>query len=238
MSLRVLRNKADIAAARRALIERKASALDCSLTRFLRRLRLVSGISVGDDLKSWDVLATLEFLEKNVGKDQPILDIGCYASEIIVALKKSGFSNLSGVDLNPDLERMPYANTVRYKKADFQETGFNDASFSAITSISVIEHGLNATALLKETSRLLKTGGYFVASFDYWPEKIDTTGIEFFGMDWLIFSREDILDFVQKAKACGLTPVDDLSFDGEEKPIECAGKHYTFGWLVLRKDAR
>ncbi len=37
---------------------------------------------VGDELKSWDVLKTVQFLQKNVGKNSSVLDIGAYASEI------------------------------------------------------------------------------------------------------------------------------------------------------------
>jgi SAM-dependent methyltransferase len=115
------------------------------------------------------------------------------------------------------------------------QTPFADATFKAITSISVIEHGFDAQALLKEMSRLLQPGGYFIASFDYWPEKIDTTGIEFFGMDWLIFSRQEVADFIGQAAEYGLVPDGELHYAGQETPIECAGKKYTFGWLALKK---
>ena len=96
-------------------------------------------------------------------------------------------------------------------------------------------HGYGGQALLKEMSRLLQQGGYFIASFDYWPEKIDTTGIKSFGMDWKIFSRQDVADFIGQAAGFGLVPVGELHYDGQETPIECGGKKYTFGWLVLKK---
>ena len=99
----------------------------------------------------------------------------------------------------------------------------------------MIEHGFDPPSLLAETSRLLKPGGFFIASFDYWPDKIDTTGTTFFGMDWLIFSRQDVEQFIELASGFGLRPTGELQFLGKEKAISCAGKDYTFATLVMRK---
>ncbi len=235
MSMEVLKNKSQISNSRQTLKAKGVSSIESSFRSFLRRYGLVRGVVLGDLEKSWDVLETLGFIEKHVKRDEPILDIGCYASEIIVALHKSGYTNLTGADLNPDLRLMPCQDSIRYENTNFMHTPFADASFKTITSISVIEHGFDAHALLKEMSRLLQPGGYFIASFDYWPEKIDTTEIKFFGMDWLIFSKNDVTDFIALASNYGLIPVGDLYFDGQDTPIECAGKKYTFGWLVLKK---
>jgi ubiquinone/menaquinone biosynthesis C-methylase UbiE len=235
MTMEVLKNNSQIAASRQALKRNGSSALESSFRSLLRRYGLVRGMVLGDYLKSWDVLETLNFIKQHVQKNEPILDIGCYASEIIVALHKSGYANLTGADLNPELKQMPYQNSIRYETTDFMKTPFSDASFKAITSISVIEHGFDGQALLKEMSRLLHSGGYFIASFDYWPEKIDTTGTKFFGMDWKIFSKQEVADLIEQASGYGLAPVGELLYEGQEKPIECGGKKYTFGWLVLKK---
>ena len=192
-------------------------------------------MAVGDMVKSRDVLSTLDFLESHVQKNEPILDIGCYASEAIVALHKLGYSNLIGADLNVNLRKMPHQDTIRYEIIDFTHTRFETASFQAITSISVIEHGFDGQALLKEMSRLLKPGGYFIASFDYWPEKIDTTGIKYFGMDWKIFSKDEIVDFINEAAGYGLFPAGEMMYSVKNKPIDFGGKQYTFVWLVLKK---
>lgn len=235
MVMEVLQNKSQIKKSRKALVKNGASSIESSFSSLLRRYGLVRGVVLGDYVKSWDVLETLNFIEQHVQNNQPILDIGCYASEIIVSLHKSGYTNLTGADLNPDLKQMPYQNAIRYETTNFMQTPFADASFKAITSISVIEHGFDGQALLKEMSRLLQPGGYFIASFDYWPEKIDTTGTKFFGMDWKIFSKQEVVDFIEQASGYGLAPVGELHYEGQEKPIECGGKKYTFGWLVLKK---
>lgn len=238
MTLEVLQDKLQINAARQELDKKGASQVDRPDTRLkalMRRFGLASGVVMGDFIKSWDVLATVKFIENHVQKNEPILDIGCYASEILASLHKVGYSNLAGADLNPDLSKMPYQESIRYEVTNFMHTKFADASFKAITSISVIEHDFNGQALLKEMSRLLMPGGYFIASFDYWPEKIDTTGTQFFGMDWKIFSKNEVQNFVDEAAGYGLFPVGGMRFDGKDKPIDCSGKQYTFGWLVLAK---
>lgn len=241
MTMRVLQSEQQIAQARRRMVERGISALDTSFTGrakdFLKRRGLADPLVIGDFVKSWDVLATVEFLEQQVARDAPILDIGCYASEVLVSLRNLGFSNLTGVDLNPKLSRMPHGDEIRYETGDFMATPFADGAFQAITSISVIEHGYDAPRLLKEMSRLLAPGGYFVSSFDYWPDKIDTGSTTFFNMSWLIFSKEDVAALIEEAARHGLEPAGDLRMDGGDKAIEHGGYRYTFGWLVLQKKA-
>jgi SAM-dependent methyltransferase len=235
MTLHVLPSKLAISESRRELVDMGASALDSAIVGLGRKLRLIGGVRMGDVVKSWDLLQTVKFLNSNISKSDPVLDIGCYASEITATLHKLGYEDLAGADLNPDLSKMPNQGRVKYQVSDFMHTDFPDASFAAITSISVIEHGFDAHRLLKEMSRLLKPGGFFIASFDYWPEKIDTSRQTFFDMDWKIFSRDEVRDFIELADAYALTPVGGLTFDGYERPIECGGHRYTFGWLALRK---
>ena len=235
MSAVVLQIKSQIDHARLELRSRALSCTSTRLSRFIRRIGISRGVEVGDELKSWDVLKTAQFLEKNVGKGFPVLDVGTYASEILCVLYRMGYSNLTGVDLNLQISHMPYAGTIRYIVSDFMRTPFKNESFEAITSISVIEHGFKSTALLMEISRLLGPGGYFIASFDYWPEKIDTTRIPFFGMDWKIFSQQEVLAFIEEARDYNLVPCGIIDLTAKERPIECANKKYTFAWLALQK---
>lgn len=235
MTLKILQDKVQIRQSRQELIRKGAFFAESPMISFLRRFGFMRGIGIGYMLKSWDVLSTVEFLESHVQRDEPILDIGCYASEVMVVLHKLGYSNLTGIDLNPDLRKMPYQDSIRYEISDFMHTKFEDAAFRAITSISVIEHGFDGQSLLKEMSRLLKPGGYFIASFDYWPEKIDTTGIKLFGMDWKIFSEIEIVDFINEAADYGMFPLGEMMYDGKDKPVRYGGKQYTFAWLVFTR---
>jgi len=219
------------------MIEIGASAIESPVQQTLRKLYLNRSIKLGDQVKSWDMLETIHFIQAHVGKNEPILDIGAFASEIAVSLHQIGYTKLAGVDLNKRLLEMPHNDVIDYRVSDFMHTPFADASFKAVTSISVIEHGLNQTALLRELSRLIRPGGYFVSSFDYWIDKIDTSGINIFDMSWTIFSKEDVESFIAEAASFHLIPVGDLDFTCIDSPIECMDRKYTFGWLALQRIA-
>jgi SAM-dependent methyltransferase len=235
MTFEVLKNNEQIAAARRVLKRRGLSFATPGWRQWLQRYGLADGFRIGDELKSWDVLKTVEFIETHVSKDAPVLDIGAFASEVPLILHELGHSKVSGVDLNPRLMQMPFADKVDYRISDFMSTPYPDESFAAITSISVIEHGFDGHRLASEVGRLLKPGGFFIASMDYWSEKIATDGINLFDMSWTIFSASEIQLFVKIVEPFGLRAHGPLCFDGDEHPISCLNRDYTFGWLVLQK---
>jgi SAM-dependent methyltransferase len=235
MSAKALRFKWEIDNARLELNRRGLSFTGSWWGNALDRLGMSNRIKVGDYLKSWDVLKTANFLEERVSRDAPILDIGAFASEIVCVLHRLGYSNVFGVDLDPHLKLMPFARAIHYEVANFMHTPFENESFQAITAISVIEHGFKSKALLLEMSRLLRPGGYFIASFDYWPQKVDTTGVLVFGMDWRIFSEEELLQFIEEAHAYGLAPAGEVNLQAQDAPISYAEKDYTFAWLALQK---
>lgn len=237
MSLKVLADRSSVDEARRVMVEMGASALESPARAALRKWRLNRSIKLGEHVKSWDMLETIRFVQAHVGKNEPVLDIGAFASEIIVSLHQLGYTNLSGVDLNERLREMPHNDMIDYRISDFMHTPFEDGAFKAITSISVIEHGYDQTALLREMSRLLKVGGYFTASFDYWVDKIDTDSIATFDMRWTIFSKQEVESLVVEAASFGLKPVGALNFECKEQPIDWMGRNYTFGWIALEKAA-
>lgn len=222
-------------AARKEMRRLGIDLADGWLRSLLKRLHLLSGHRVGDRAKSWDVLQTVNFLSQHLDEAEPVLDIGAYASEILPALNRTGYTSLSGIDLNPDIVLMPENNRIKYMIGDFYESGLPSGSFSAITAISVIEHGFKGERLLTEVSRLLSPGGYFIASVDYWPDKIDTTGITPFGLEWMVFSQTEIEVLVMDAARLGLVPVGDLDFAAHHPLISWQGKSYTFAWLALKK---
>jgi SAM-dependent methyltransferase len=233
MSVEVLLTKSQNRESRAELRRRGLSFVSSYPERVLRKLGILRGVNLGDIYKSWDVLKTTEFIESNVRQDGRILDLGACGSEALCILSRLGYPNLLGIDLNPRISSMP--KPVRYAVGDFMQLPFRDASFEAVTAISVIEHGFHAEALLKELTRVVKPGGYFVASVDYWPKKIETEGVQEYGMTWRIFSQPEINEFLQKASAFGFCPIGRVSLEAEEKTVSWMGKEYTFAWFALQK---
>ncbi|HEX9081557.1 MAG TPA: methyltransferase domain-containing protein, partial [Holophagaceae bacterium] len=190
---------------------------------------------IGDPLTSWDVLRTIEAIEARVPRTGAVLDLGAFSCEILPILHRLGYRQLTGIDLNPDLVRMPHASDIRYVTGDFHSTGLPDASFDAITALSVIEHGFDGPRLLHEVGRLLKPGGMFIASVDYWPEKIPTEGKEIFGLTWRIFSEAELRQFFREGGRYGLEARGTLDFHGGERVVHYEDRDYTFGWFCLTK---
>jgi SAM-dependent methyltransferase len=237
MTARVLRRRQQVRDARAELRRRGLSCLSTWFPyRFLlRKLGASIPSTVGYRIKSWDVLETVRFLDERLPRDARILDLGANTSEIPCILHRLGFTKVSGVDVAPEVVRMPYATAINYIRADFMQTGFADGSFEALTSISAIEHGYDGEALFRECARLLRAGGYLVLSFDYWPDKIDTTGTLLYGMTWRIFSRAEALELVETAARHGFVPVGDPDLDAEDRVVRWGPWQYTFAWMALQK---
>ncbi|MGD0548768.1 MAG: class I SAM-dependent methyltransferase [Terracidiphilus sp.] len=237
MSIEVLARAADNRVAR---MEMRRQGLDFStprIGRWLRRAHLLGGVSVGLPTKSWDVLRTQEFLNERVDKKAPILDLGAHSSEVVLGLHKMGFTDLTGIDLNPAVAQMPGRESIKYVTGNLMQTPFANGAFGAITAISVVEHGFSAAKMFAEVSRLLKLGGYFVGSTDYWPKKIDTSDIVVYGTDWTIFSREEMLAFVEEAAKFQLAPIGPIHLDAVESTTRWLKRSYTFAWFAFQKTA-
>lgn len=236
MSLEILKSKMDNTISRREMHLLGIDFTAPTLIRLARKYGFLKSVNVGDPSKSWDVLKTVTFIRNKLSSNAPILDIGAYASEIICSLHRLGYVNLTGIDLNPNIIKMPYADKVRYVTGDFLHMPFEDSLFEAVTAISVIEHGFQGEQLLNELNRVITPGGYFIASVDYWPDKIDTEGIRAFGMKWQIFSKNEIIQFIDLAGRYGFSPVGELDFTSSEPTIHWNGEKYTFAWLAIQKN--
>jgi SAM-dependent methyltransferase len=244
LSFAVLRRQEEIDTARARLQEQglasrlRGPARAASAVKRRLRLRDPKMDRRPDDRKSWDVLRTIEGIEERLGPDDPVLDVGSYASAILPALWRLGYRNLSGIDLDPRVIEMSEEVSAELVVGDLTKTRWPAQYFAAITAISVIEHGVPEAGLLREVSRLLRPGGLFLFSTDYWPEKIDTSDTRLFGLPWTIFSAGEMEGFVVRAAGYGLRPMSDPAQalrEVESRPIHFAGRDYTFLHGVLAK---
>jgi SAM-dependent methyltransferase len=180
--------------------------------------------------KTWDVQRSADALVARLDPSDAILDIGCFACDMLPALKRLGFRNLFGIDLNPAVLGMPDADVINYTVGDLLSTPWLDSHFAGISAISVIEHGVPDDELCREISRLLRPGGVFIFTTDYWPQKIVTTE-RMFDLDWRIFDAAEIEALVAVARSHNLHPASDpgsVIRDVRSPPIHFAGKDYTF----------
>tara|TARA_B100000780_G_C21100633_1_gene444142 strand:+ start:86 stop:802 length:717 start_codon:yes stop_codon:yes gene_type:complete len=237
--MEVLQNYKQVVDARKKLKEKNISFIDSAfiikVRNLLRKLGLKEQISIGDVNKSWDVLSFIQFIEKNVSKNQPILDIGCYCSEFVVALDALGYKKLSAIDLNPGISYMPAQNRINYEVSDFMKYKPKVEKFKAISAISVLEHGFDRKRFLQSMSKILTTDGYLLISFDYWDKKIDTSKTRLFDMEWNIFSRNEVKEIIEEAKEFDLFQINGPSFKCDEKAITHVGYNYTFGQIIFKK---
>jgi len=189
-------------------------------------------------LKTWDVQRSLDAFVARLDPSEPILDVGCFACDMLPALDRLGYTNLFGIDLNPAVLQMPNADAINYTVGDLLSTPWPDGHFAGISAISVIEHGVPDDELCREVSRLLRPGGIFVFTTDYWPQKIITTE-RMFDRDWRIFDVTEIEALVAVAQRHKLRPASALGSmirDTQSPPIHFAGKDYTFLFGAFVRD--
>lgn len=193
----------------------------------------------GDQPKNWDCYRAFSFILNYGSQNSMILDVGSAEYGVILPwLELYGYSNLFGCDISfkEDFKK----GKIHYSKQNLQKTNFESGSFDFITSISVIEHGVDIPAYLKEMSRLLKPGGYLLTSTDYWYEPIDTEGLYPYGKalrEMKIFTRSDIEELVQIAQENGLELTYPVDFSYKDKVVywERVDRRFTFIFFVLRK---
>jgi SAM-dependent methyltransferase len=241
----LLRSRADIRTATDELGSRGWVDFGSSTSRSrpaaaLRRLLGRTNLTP-DPIKSWDVLKILEAVVATTPPESPVLDLGSIACPVLAGLHRLGYRDLHGVDLNPRVREMPFAGEIDYRTADMTATPWPDETFAAITAVSVVEHGFDQDALLDEVARLLRPGGVFIFSTDYWPEKISTDRVRLFGLDWRIFSAEEIEELIRGARERELRPIEDpggvlrtaIANGASRRPISYGGKDYTFLYGAL-----
>jgi SAM-dependent methyltransferase len=191
-----------------------------------------------DPPKNWDSLIALQWMLQTQAKDSTILDAGAEVYSVILPwLYMYGYKNLMGINLTFD--QPVHRGRIQYEHGDITATRFADASFGAITCLSVIEHGVPLDGYFKESARLLKPGGMLITSFDYFPQPIDTSGMVAYGVPVKIFSAQDVQSMLQVASGYGLDPVGPVATECQERPVHWTQNDldYTFFTLGLRKRA-
>lgn len=109
-----------------------------------------------------------ELLEKHLPHDGAglrLLDAGCGTGHHLAELRKRGY-DVAGVDASKEMLRHARENNPDSDilEADVEEIPFPDASFDIILSIEVLRHLPSSAKTISEMARLLKPGGYALAT--------------------------------------------------------------------------
>ncbi len=101
-------------------------------------------------------------LIKNNKKDIKILDIGCAGGVLLKELKKYGFLNLYGIDIEEKFVKLSKKICKNIFLADAGHLPFKDDYFDIIIASDILEHLKNDKKALKEWCRVLKNGGKII----------------------------------------------------------------------------
>lgn len=196
-----------------------------------------------DRWKNWDNYLAMHHVTDYVAPDDGyVLDAGACRSTnhspsvFLPGLAMLGYEHLYGCNLDePEGEPVEEDGAV-YEHQNIECTTYSSGFFDFIACLSVVEHGVNIRKYFSEMSRILKPGGWLFTSFDYWPEPIDTRGVEAFGAPVKIFTRRDVEEMIMYAAQVGLRAETTPKFDVGSPVVNWMGFDYTFYNLLLCKD--
>jgi len=202
--------------------------------------------------KNWDLFHMIKIIEEKVPRSGYILDVGTSGCPILEALLRRGYSNLYGIDYNlllrekfhrvvmGALHRRDFRifcgyTPIRLKKGNFCQSSYPDNYFDAITSLSVIEHGIEWEDYFEEMSRILKPGGYLLTSTDYWYHNLPTDQITAYGYPMKVFTPSEIKQGLYIAFQYGFKKIDATIPDCVDPCVTWNGFRFTFLLFVLQK---
>lgn len=203
-----------------------------SSTKYLQDNGLLeSGLSC----KNWECVQVTPFF-----KDGNWCDLGSDGGIILEnLLRKNIVGFKAGIDLSYP-ENIDSPEGLNLVKGDLMQTPFPDGFFDYATSLSVLEHAVDFSAFAKEVSRILKVGGQLFVSFDYAPEKIDTSLTKLYSLDWNVLSKQDVDRLIIICAEHGLVISGEIDWTLQDmviNPQYCspANCEYTFGILSFIK---
>jgi len=191
-----------------------------------------------DGPKNWDTLIALNEILSTTSPDAAVLDAGAELySALLPSLYAYGYRRLTGVNLA--FPRLIKRGPIRYEPGDITQTRFADASFDAVTCLSVVEHGVPLGPFFAEMARVLKPGGALVVSTDYWQTPVDTRGQLAFGAPIHVFTQAELEAAIELAAEHGLELAAPVDFRCENRVVrwDYYSLDYTFVVLNFRRTA-
>lgn len=134
-----------------------------------------------------------EKILKRISTNSVLLDIGCgpeYRLYKFLNQQKINMKQYIGID--PTLKKDAVINNIKlYKNAIDKKIGLPSSSCDFVTAFAVLEHVDNPTKLVEESIRILKKGGYFIATT---PTPKSKPILEFLSFKLKIISSREIAE--------------------------------------------
>jgi SAM-dependent methyltransferase len=140
------------------------------------------------------------WLKDYCGPDEAILDYGCGYGRVLADLRDEGYHKLYGVDPSPRMiaRARREVTGVDFQILDGVEAAFDDNSFDLVLLVAIltcVPDSDDQRAIVDETSRLLKTGGFlYVSDFPLQDDERNLTRYrryEDLGFDYGTFEIDD-----------------------------------------------
>lgn len=206
--------------------ENRALLSAAEVDEAIAEIRRIGLVPHQDRPKNWDLMVALGSILEETSTRSRILEMGAARySPLLVWLYQFGYRRLNGIDLV--YEQPVRRGPVRFEPMDLTATTFPDGSFDAIACLSVIEHGVDVEAYLREARRLLRPGGLLVTSTDYWLDAIDTSGREAYGHEVRIFDGPSVRSFLDTAAELGFRT---------RRPVDLAVRERVVHWQRVDLD--
>jgi SAM-dependent methyltransferase len=98
-------------------------------------------------------------ISRMVARDGSILDVGCGNGAALLALRRLGFTRLTGLEIDAVAAQRARTSGLDVRSGELLDADLPDASFDLIRMGHVIEHVLDPMATLRRAYRLLKPAG-------------------------------------------------------------------------------
>ena len=162
---------------------RKFATLDAALKRLRARAWLGEGglgpATLGRILlRAYGPTPQLEWLKyMGLRQNDPILDVGCGAGDLLRELQRDGFENLSGVDPFIDAE-IDHGQGLRIHKLTLSDL---EGQYALVMLHHSFEHMADPASVVREIHRLLRPGGWALIRIPV----ADSLAWRDYGVDWV-----------------------------------------------------
>jgi len=131
--------------------------------------------------KGWLEQRSVRQLWRLLGPPRRVLDVGCATGDLLLAIRRSGNPNVTGVEPGERAATIAHSHGLDVRVGMLEDAAFDDASFDTIILSHTIEHVRDPIATLREIHRVLAPGGSLIL----WLPNGDSIEARVLGRRWI-----------------------------------------------------